>query len=102
MPTLRSAVSLTSLTIQEIIELATQTALPDSPHNSPFLPPATPLPPTTIKMSRLPDLSKFSGDSNGRTFLQNFELAMLDRDCSDDIKMARYFELCMTPDSAAA
>lgn len=58
-------------------------------------------PTTTARSIKMyAELPKFDGtDAKAKSFLNDFEIAMLDRDIEDDKKKARYFVRCMTPDS---
>ncbi|KAH8080212.1 hypothetical protein HD553DRAFT_345130 [Filobasidium floriforme] len=63
-------------------------------------PPDTPdTPDLTPRM--FAELPKFDGnDAKAKSFLNDFEIAMLDRNIiDDDVKKARYFVRCMTPDT---
>ncbi|KAG7544327.1 hypothetical protein FFLO_03288 [Filobasidium floriforme] len=78
--------------------------LPDSQTSSPLsLPPPSPQPirsKSFLTMSLA--LPKFDGgEGKAKAFINDFDIAMLDRDVERDDKKAKYFVRCLVPDSRA-
>jgi hypothetical protein len=62
----------------------------------------SPVPRKPKKRTMNGNLPKFDGSNDkAKSFLNDFDIAMLDRDVEDDAKQAKYFVKCIVPDSRA-